>query len=199
MAKTVLYGASGHGKVIADIFVANGVTDIMFWDDSDNASTIGDYMVTKPQLDGTGDVSLVISIGDNKTRMAIANKCREHVQFVTAIHPSVIAAKSVIIAEGTVVMPGAILNADARVGEHCIINTAAVIEHDCVVEDYCHISPNATLCGNVWVGEGSHIGAGAVVIPGVKIGKWCRVGAGSVVIKDVPNNTTVAGCPAKKL
>jgi acetyltransferase-like isoleucine patch superfamily enzyme len=41
------------------------------------------------------------------------------------------------------------------------------------------------------------IGAGAIILPGVKIGKMAIVGAGAVVTKDVPDNTTVVGIPAK--
>ena len=43
------------------------------------------------------------------------------------------------------------------------------------------------------------IGAGAIILPGVKIGKMAIVGAGAVVTKDVPDNTTVVGIPAKKI
>src|ERR1700761_1284888 len=116
MASIILYGASGHGKVIADILTANNITDITFWDDSDNAGTIGSYLVSKPQLSQPPAAQMIISIGNNKTRMEIAEKCSAHFVFSTAIHPSVIKADSVLIHEGTVVMPGAVINADARIG-----------------------------------------------------------------------------------
>lgn len=41
------------------------------------------------------------------------------------------------------------------------------------------------------------LGAGVTVLPGVTIGENAIVGAGSVVTKDVPDNTVVAGIPAK--
>jgi len=44
---------------------------------------------------------------------------------------------------------------------------------------------------NVW------IGAAATVMPGVTIGENAVVAAGAVVSKDVPDNTVVAGVPAK--
>lgn len=44
---------------------------------------------------------------------------------------------------------------------------------------------------NVW------IGANAVILPGITVGKNSIVGAGAVVTKDVPENTIVAGNPAK--
>lgn len=45
--------------------------------------------------------------------------------------------------------------------------------------------------------EGCYIGAGAIILPGVTIGRNAIVAAGAVVTKDVGDNTTVAGVPAK--
>lgn len=49
----------------------------------------------------------------------------------------------------------------------------------------------------VVVKKGSAIGSGAVIMAGVTIGKNALVGAGAVVTKDVLDNTTVFGVPAR--
>ena len=49
----------------------------------------------------------------------------------------------------------------------------------------------------VMIGNDVWIGANAVILPGVTIGKHCVVAAGAVVTKDVPDNSLVAGVPAK--
>ena len=41
------------------------------------------------------------------------------------------------------------------------------------------------------------IGVGATIMGGVHVGNYCVVGSGAVVTKDVPDNTIVAGNPAK--
>ena len=41
------------------------------------------------------------------------------------------------------------------------------------------------------------IGAGSTILPGVIVGKKSFIGAGSVVTKNVPDNTTVVGNPAR--
>lgn len=41
------------------------------------------------------------------------------------------------------------------------------------------------------------IGAGAIILPGVTVGENSIVGAGAIVTKDVPDNTVVAGTPAR--
>ncbi|MFC3928358.1 sugar O-acetyltransferase [Streptococcus caprae] len=51
----------------------------------------------------------------------------------------------------------------------------------------------------VHIKKNAWIGAGAIILPGVTIGENAIVGAGSVVTKDVPDNVTVAGVPAKSI
>ncbi|MDE7143260.1 MAG: hypothetical protein K2N76_00510, partial [Muribaculaceae bacterium] len=41
------------------------------------------------------------------------------------------------------------------------------------------------------------IGGGAIICPGVTIGNRCVIGAGSVVTKNVPDDSVVAGNPAR--
>lgn len=51
--------------------------------------------------------------------------------------------------------------------------------------------------GTISVGERTFIGNGAIIMPGVKIGKRCVVGAGAVVTHDIPDESVVAGVPAR--
>lgn len=194
----ILYGASGHGKVVMEILEESGIIPSFIWDDAVKPP-IWSLPVVKPSLISLSpeEKEMIISIGDNSVRKKIAEKYKTVFEFKKAIHPSARISKTSKIGHGSVVMASVVINAEAVVGEHCIINTGAVIEHDCIVGSFAHISPNATLCGNVSVGEGTHVGAGAVIIPGVKIGKWCIIGAGSVIIRDVEDSTKIVGNPGR--
>lgn len=50
---------------------------------------------------------------------------------------------------------------------------------------------------SITIGDGCWVGARTVILGGVNIGAGCVVAAGSVVICDIPDNTLVAGVPAK--
>lgn len=52
------------------------------------------------------------------------------------------------------------------------------------------------LC-ETFIGKSCVIGVGATIMGGVRVGDHCIVGAGAVVTKDVPDNTIVAGSPAR--
>ena len=47
------------------------------------------------------------------------------------------------------------------------------------------------------IGDGVVIGSGAQIIGPVKIGKSSRIAANAVVVKDVPENATMVGIPAR--
>jgi acetyltransferase-like isoleucine patch superfamily enzyme len=51
--------------------------------------------------------------------------------------------------------------------------------------------------GEVLIKEGSFIGINVVIMPGVTVGKNSVVGASAVVTKNVPDNSVVAGNPAR--
>jgi len=182
-----LYGASGHGKVIADILEICGTKICGFIDDNPKSDRLMKYPVS-PSIKEDGEY--IISIGDNKIRKEISERIK---CFFSAIHPLAIISNHSSIGEGSVVMAGAIINADTQIGKHCIINTGASVDHDNTIEDFVHISPHATLCGGVFVGEGTWVGAGTVVKQCVKIGKWCTIGANSTVLHDVPDGETIYG------
>ncbi len=192
-----LFGASGHGKVIKEILNANGVKVEAFVDDNPNVNECGGRPVLH---DATGLSPMIVSIGVNRIRKMIVERLKSNnpaIEFKSAIHPSAVISPSAKIGEGTVVMAGAVINADAVIGNHCIVNTGATVDHDCMVEDYCHVAPGVHISGGTHVGEGTWVGVGSSVIQCLNIGKNCMIGAGSVVVKDIPDNVTAFGCPAK--
>jgi sugar O-acyltransferase (sialic acid O-acetyltransferase NeuD family) len=89
------------------------------------------------------------------------------------------------------------INPLAKIGRGAICNTGCVIEHECEVDEFAHIGPGAVLCGNVKIGQQTFVGANAVIRQGITVGKNVMIGAGAVVVKNVPDNTTVIGVPAK--
>lgn len=198
--KLIIIGASGHGKVIADIAVACGYEIAGFLDDDINKKECYGCSVlgTSEDAEMYSECNFVIAIGNNSVRRKIS-KIHPNLHFISLIHPSAVISKSVKIGEGTVVMPQAVINADTVIGSHCIVNSASVIEHDCRIENYTHISPGAVLCGTVSIGENTWIGAGSTVINNVSICSDTVIGAGSTVIKNIEKSGVYIGTPAQEI
>lgn len=197
----IIIGASGHGKVVADVIQKSGNRVIGFLDDN---PSIGENFIGFPVL-GTVDeyrkfaAEFVIAIGNANIREKVARRMTD-VTWYTAIHPTaVISDIDVEIGEGTVVMANAVINTGARIGRHCIINSGAIVEHDNRIADFVHVSVGAKLAGTVSVGKSSWIGIGASVSNNINICGNCMIGAGTVVIKDIKKAGTYAGVPAGRI
>lgn len=201
MKSVIIIGASGHGKVVADIVQKSGDKVLGFLDDNPDLPGI---FVSFPVLGVVDDyknydAEFVIAIGNAKIREKIAGKL-SNVRWYTAIHPTaVISDIDVKIGVGTVVMANAVINSSSVIGKHCIINSCAVVEHDNRIEDFVHVSVGANLAGTVSVGKGTWIGIGASISNNVNICGSCIIGAGAVVVKNVEKAGTYIGVPAERL
>ena len=199
MRKLAIIGASGHGKVVADIARKNGYKEIVFLDDDERIHECGGYpVIEKSSEAGTIDADVIVGIGNAGVRERIQKSILEE-KLVTLIHPDAVVAEDVVIGAGTVVMAGAVINPGTRIGKGCIVNTCSSVDHDCTVGDYVHIAVGSHLCGTVSVGSGTWIGAGATIINNVSICPDCMIGAGAVVIKDINEEGTYVGIPAEKI
>ena len=193
MNSIYIYGASGHGLVVADIARDNGYNNIIFVDDGDN-----EYLLYDNTLDKS--IPFIIAIGDNKIREKLQSKVlNDRFKVVSLIHSSSIISSSVKVGLGVVIMPNVVVNAYSIISNGVILNTACIIEHENIIEDFVHISPNVALAGDVKVGKYTHIGIGVNIIQGINIGENCIIGGGSMVIKDIEDNSKVVGVPAKNI
>lgn len=204
MKRLAVFGASGHGRVVADIAECCG-WQVVFFDDATPregatlglpyAGTFNDLLRCTADYDG-----VVVAIGNNRIRLG---KCQallsEGVAMPCLVHPTAWVSRYAQVQAGSVIMPGAVINAAARIGLACIVNTGASIDHDCRLADGVHISPGARLAGEVAVGEGGWIGIGASIRQQIRIGANAVVAAGAVVVKDVEDGATVAGVPAIRM
>ncbi len=99
------------------------------------------------------------------------------------------------------------INPAAIIGRGIFLDhaTGFVCGETAVIEDDVSILQDVTLGGtgkehgdrHPTIGRGVMIGAGAKILGNIEVGHCARVAAGSVVLKPVPNNTTVAGVPAR--
>src|ERR1700686_2248844 len=204
--RVFVYGAGGHGKVVADILICNGDTEFVgFVDDRDEL--VGTTVMGFPVV-ANGEwlreeaanslVAIAIGTGHNRIRQMLAARCsRWGIEILTLIHPAATVSRAARLGPGTAVMAGAIINPEATVGAGVIINSAAVVEHDVEIGDYAHVAPNAVMGGGSRLGAFSHLGLGAAVIQRIGIGSHTIVGAGAVVVEDLPDNVVAMGVPAR--
>lgn len=207
--KVLVYGASGHALVVAEIINQSKSYEIAGFLDDINAhhygmSLCGSYILGgKECLDeflSKGISSIIVAIGDCSVRRRISLEVKSRgFSLITCIHPSAVIASDVLIGEGTVIAAGAVISVGAKLGNAVIVNTAATIDHECNISDGVHIGPGVSMGGLVTIGEMAWVGVGAAISDRISIGKCSIIGAGSVVVKDIDDGVVAFGCPAKAI
>ncbi len=110
--------------------------------------------------------NVLITLGQIKSpvrRMSLFNNLLQlGAQFPVIQSPLAYISPHAQVADGTIVMHHALINAGARVGRNCIINNKALVEHDAIIEDHCHISTGTIVNGGTTIGCGSFVGSNSV-------------------------------------
>lgn len=202
MNRLIILGASGHGKVVADIAFKCGYHEIAFLDDNEKMRECAGLPVLGPcnTVPGYNDggTDFIVAIGNPHIREQLL-KSLDSLPIASLVHPDAVVSRRVKIGKGTVVMAGAVLNSDTVIGEGCIVNTGATVDHDNMIGDYVHVSVGAHTAGTVSVGHGTWLGIGSVVSNNISVCPNCMIGAGAVVVSDITSPGTYVGVPAKPI
>ncbi|NBU58490.1 MAG: acetyltransferase [Betaproteobacteria bacterium] len=201
-----LFGAGGHAKVVIDCAQSAGIPLLGVFDDDPSLldTTLCGHRVLGGQKEAASMLTdhpgagFVIAIAQNDLRASLA-ACLPGAAAPALVHAWSMVERSVSLGGGTVVFPGAVINADTRIGHHVIVDTSASIDHDCVLGDFVHIGPGARICSGVRLGAGTWVGPGCVIAPGVKVGASCVLGAGALVLESISSGTRMESIPAHRL
>lgn len=208
--KIVIWGASGHAKVLHEFLGELGYELVALFDNDTNAVSsfpsvpiyhgTTEFLHWKKQQRHPGEIRCLVAIGGWRGHDRL--KIQQYLQSqghtpATVAHPAAYVAKTVRPGVGSQILAGSVIGVDVQMGDACIVNTSASIDHECRLGDGVHVGPGATIAGCVWIGSFSFVGAGATVLPRIRIGNDCIIGAGSVVTCDIPDGVVAYGNPAR--
>lgn len=198
-ARICLFGAGGHGRVLADQIRARLPEAAICFGDARKpiGSSVNGYEVVFDTPQSVKEARIIVSIGDNALRARL-----QHAAVVAGVEvTSFIADCEHYFAAppgaGSMIMAGAVVTSDAQIGAGVIVNSGAIIEHDSLLGDFCHVASGAVLSGGSILGREVFIGSGAQVIRGARIAPGCIIGAGATVIDDIPRQGLYVGTPAR--
>ena len=162
--KLVIIGAGGYGQTVCDVAEQSGkYEEIVFLDDNKIAENVVGKCADFEKFIAE-DTEIYPAFGNNEARISFIEKLEEKgANIPIIIHKTAYISPKATVAEGTVVLPFAVINTDCHVKEGCIINCNCVIDHGCVIE------------------RGVHVCLGALVKAENRIPALMKVEAGQVI------------------
>lgn len=147
------------------------------------------------------NINVVISIGNSQVRAKVASKylTNKNLHFPCIVLDNACVCEDSRMGQGCIVAMDARISTNTKMGEFVFMNTGSILCHDSEVGDYVTFSPRSQVAGMVTIGDKTEIGMNATVIQCLKIGSNVIIGAGATVIREVENNCTVVGVPARKV
>jgi UDP-perosamine 4-acetyltransferase len=208
--RTAVLGSrpDGHARVVIELFGAAPDIELVGLLD-DFPENIAREIAGLTVIGAFGDLgrlrseglqAAILGFGSARGRAA-ALAAVEHAGLLLPplVHPTAFVASSAELGSGCQLLPHAHVGPAAKVGRGALVNTAAIVEHDAHVGEAAVLDPGAVIAGRAVIGSEAEVGSGAIVLPDVRIGARAIVGAGAVVTRDVAENITVVGVPARAL
>jgi sugar O-acyltransferase (sialic acid O-acetyltransferase NeuD family) len=202
MSDLLIFGAGGHGRVVADAALGAGRWSRVLASDRDAARCNGELLpgvallAAEKALAAGGEVHVAIGNSASREREVVMLAGRV---LATVVHTDASLSAHATVAQGCFIAAHAVVAPGATLGLAVIVNHGAVVDHDVAVGDFSHIAPRAALGGGVHVGRRVLIGSGATVLPGLRIADDVVVGAGAVVVHHLSETGVYAGVPARRL
>tara|TARA_B100000767_G_C19764083_1_gene536604 strand:- start:294 stop:887 length:594 start_codon:yes stop_codon:yes gene_type:complete len=192
--KIILIGAGGHAESCIDVIESTNKYKIigLVGTKSELGKKVCGYKVI---LEDENIVSLknkklnaIVTIGQLKS--AIKRKyfynllIKNNLMTPKIVSPMAYVSKFSNIGNGTIIMHGAVVNANVEIGSNCIINSNALLEHGVKIGNNCHISTSTTLNGEVKIEDEVFIGSGCILKQKIKIKKRSFIQMGSKLHKN---------------
>jgi sugar O-acyltransferase (sialic acid O-acetyltransferase NeuD family) len=209
MKRVIIIGAGGHGREVAEILMhsARQAGDPLVLGFIVDEPDLHDKVINDLPVLGDwswfetidrNEIAVICAVGLPHLRKRLVERATSSgLSFANAISPLAHLSADAKIGKGVMIFPNSFISTNSFIGDHVIVNVGATISHDTKVGRYATINPGVHLAGNVSVGEGCHLGIGCSVINGVSIESWTTVGAGATVIRELPENVTAVGVPAR--
>lgn len=179
------------------------LSQLRYFGDNKSGVVFGEYDKLKDFLSENEEKISDYELEYNRRNSAIPLLDLKDVE--ARIEPGSIIRDKVKIGKNAVIMMGAVINIGAEIGKNTMIDMNAVVGARGIIGENVHVGAGSIIAGvleppsktPVIVEDEAMIGANVVVLEGVKIKKGAVVAAGSVVTEDVPENSVVAGTPAR--
>jgi len=208
MKDLVIIGASGFAKEVMwlaeDYNRTHHCWNILGFINNEPSEEVMGYPVVGDDdwlINRNTETDVLLGIGNVIVKKKLYEKYKEnpYLTFPTIISNNAIVSDHVKFGIGCIVCAGTIITVDVTIGNFVTLNLGCTVGHDVVMDDFIQVNPCTNISGNVHISDCCDIGTGVQIIQGKTLGYNCTIGAGAVVVKDIEENCTAVGIPAKPI
>lgn len=166
------------GLTVDDEFVAQGGLG--------GYRTVGLSEVVAAFSPDTHCVIMAMGYNDlNRTREAMFGRLKSMGYGVeTYIHPDARVYTDQPVGEGSVILPGAVVEPHVRVGANTMVWSNVTLAHHCSVDDHCWVAAGTVVSGQARVLRNTFLGVSSTVVNSITVGEFNVVGAGALISRD---------------
>lgn len=171
------------GLTVDDEFVGKG--------DMDSPHTVGLSAAATAFSPRSHRVIMAMGYNDlNRSREAMFERLKAMGYGVeTYIHPHARVYSDHPVGEGSVVLPGAVIEPHARVGANTMVWSNVTLAHHSSVGDHCWVAAGTVISGKAKVHRNTFLGVSCTVVNAVTVGEFNLVGAGALITRDTKANS----------
>ena len=109
--------------------------------------------------------------------------------FETYVHRHAHVHTRIPLGEGSIVLPGAVVEPHVTIGADTMIWTNVTLAHHCTVEEHCWLATGTVVSGQARIGRNTFVGVNATIVNDVTVGDHNIIGAAALISKETKPNT----------
>lgn len=212
MNNIAIYGAGGFGREVACLLKRiNNETEptwnlIGFFDDGVESGKCNEYGKVLGNIETlnawTEPLSVVFAIGSPKIVELLYRKVHNpNIEFPNIIAPDTLFLdkENVRMGQGNIFCSRCLVSCNIMIGDFNTFNCSINIGHDTKIGNFNSIMPAVKISGGVSIGNRNFLGVNSVILQYKSIADDTIIGASSVVLRNIKNEGTYVGNPAKKI
>jgi len=168
----------------------------------DVISNVNDFIV-KCKNDLSIERDVLIAINNPKIRNTIVDLFLEEkikINFPNLVDGTIIFDEEYSkMGKGNIIMDYVGITGNVTIGDFNIIGARTGIGHDSSIGNFNTFSPRVSISGNVIIGNGNTFGLNSAILQNKSIGDNNDIWSYTMILKNIKNNCTYFGMPAKKI